>query len=97
MDVILVINSGSSSLKFALYSIVENANDALLTGAVSGIGVKPELKAKMAGEVLQNQEPFSSIPEDADHEWLIKDGLCPQSVSPDSSHVLQGVHQNSGV
>ena len=75
MDVILVINSGSSSLKFALYSVEENANDALLTGAVSGIGVKPELKAKMAGTVLENQEPFDSIPENANHEWLIKELL----------------------
>ena len=73
MDVILVINSGSSSLKFALYSIDANANNALLTGVVSGIGVKPELKAKMGGKVLENQEPFKSIPKDANHEWLIKE------------------------
>lgn len=75
MDVILVINSGSSSLKFALYSVEANANDALLTGVVSGIGVNPELKAKMNGEVLNNQEPFKSIPNDANHEWLIKELL----------------------
>ena len=75
MDVILVINSGSSSLKFALYSVEENANDALLTGVVSGIGVKPTLKAKMAGKVLENQEPFDAIPDDVNHEWLIKELL----------------------
>ena len=73
MDVILVVNSGSSSLKFALYSIKDKANQPLLTGRVSGIGVQPKLKAKMAGESLENQAPFEYIPEDATHEWLIRE------------------------
>lgn len=75
MDVILVINSGSSSLKFALYPIQDDANKPLLSGSVSGIGVKPELKAKMAGEPLENQAPFEHIPDDATHGWLIKELL----------------------
>ena len=73
MDVILVVNSGSSSLKFALYSIKDKANQPLLTGRVSGIGVQPKLRAKMAGESLENQAPFEYIPEDATHEWLIRE------------------------
>lgn len=78
MDVILVINSGSSSLKFALYSAKDNSNQALLSGAVSGIGVKPKLKVKMADESqedsfqLINKAPFDEIPNDATHGWLIK-------------------------
>ncbi|MCL4108028.1 UNVERIFIED_CONTAM: hypothetical protein GTU68_017056 [Idotea baltica] len=75
MDVILVVNSGSSSLKFALYPITDDENKPLLTGSVSGIGVNPELKAKMAGEPLENQAPFEHIPDDATHAWLIKELL----------------------
>lgn len=75
MDVILVVNSGSSSLKFALYSIQDKSNKPLLTGRVSGIGVEPKLKAKIDGETLENQAPFEHIPEDATHTWLIKELL----------------------
>lgn len=75
MDVILVVNSGSSSLKFSLFSIEDKANQPLLTGRVSGIGVQPKLTAKMAAETLENQYPFEEIPNDATHEWLITELL----------------------
>ena len=75
MDVILVVNSGSSSLKFALYPASDNINQPLLKGQVSGIGVQPKLKATMAGEVLENQEPFDQMPAEANHDWLIRELL----------------------
>ena len=75
MDVILVVNSGSSSLKFALYSVVDKANKPLLTGRVTGIGVEPVLTAKMGDTPLDNQSPFEEIPKNATHEWLIRELL----------------------
>lgn len=42
---ILVLNSGSSSIKFALYSADGNDEQALLTGKISGIGRAPRFKA----------------------------------------------------
>jgi len=72
MDVILVVNSGSSSLKFALYSVTNNQADPLLSGLVSGIGVRPKLTAKIAGESLTVKPPFNDIAKDATHASLIK-------------------------
>lgn len=47
MKAILVLNAGSSSLKFALYPINgELAAMPAISGQIEGIGAKPELKAK---------------------------------------------------
>nr|MBL8457634.1 acetate kinase [Zoogloeaceae bacterium] len=47
MKAILVLNAGSSSLKFALYPINgELAATPAISGQIEGIGAKPELKAK---------------------------------------------------
>ena len=72
MDVILVVNSGSSSLKFALYPAMGNQTEVLLSGVVSGIGVRPKLTAKMTGEPLAIKPPFDDIAKDATHASLIK-------------------------
>lgn len=68
-DVILVVNSGSSSIKFALYSVQGQA--LLLKGKVAGIGRKPELTASLGTEALVVTDPFKHIPTDATPEWLI--------------------------
>jgi len=73
-DVILVVNSGSSSLKFALYPVVHDESP-LVTGKVEGIGRKPVLTACMGGESLSVTNPFTNIPQDATHEWLISNLL----------------------
>jgi len=56
-DTILVINAGSSSIKFQLFEV--DADDQLqrrLKGQIEGIGVKPRLAAKDAkGEILVDQ------------------------------------------
>ena len=56
-DTILVLNSGSSSIKFQLFEV--DADDQLqrrLKGQIEGIGVKPRLAAKDAkGEILVDQ------------------------------------------
>ena len=72
MDVILVVNSGSSSLKFALYPTVENNTEVLLSGEVSSIGVRPILTAKKGGETLAVKPPFDNIDKNTTHASLIE-------------------------
>lgn len=40
-DAILVLNAGSSSLKFAVYPDTEDTSSAILRGKISGIGTNP--------------------------------------------------------
>lgn len=70
-DVIVVVNSGSSSLKFALYPFEANEHGPLVRGKVTGIGRNPELNVIMEGEAISPTEPLDDIPKDATHEWLI--------------------------
>jgi acetate kinase len=53
-DTILVLNAGSSSIKFQLFAIGTGSTlDRLLKGQIEGIGVNPHLVAKnAAGEIL---------------------------------------------
>lgn len=57
-ETILVVNAGSSSIKFQLFSV--GAGDQLerrLKGQVEGVGVRPHLQAKgVGGEALTDQE-----------------------------------------
>jgi acetate kinase len=47
MDTILVVNSGSSSLKFQLFGITgSSALKRLIKGQVDGIGTQPRLRVK---------------------------------------------------
>ena len=49
-DMILVINSGSSSIKFSVYGVGGGADLSLtLKGQVDGIGTRPRLRARDAG------------------------------------------------
>lgn len=70
-DVILVVNSGSSSLKFAIYPAATKVAEPLLRGKVSGIGRDPQLVVTENGHAVALTEPLSDIPDDATHEWLI--------------------------
>lgn len=70
-DVILVVNSGSSSLKFALFPATTSTREPLLAGKVTGIGRKPVLTARVEGDAVSVTEPLNTIPVDATHEWLI--------------------------
>lgn len=45
-DAILTLNAGSSSIKFALYQIVNGINKPSLTGKIVNIGQQPSLTAK---------------------------------------------------
>jgi acetate kinase len=65
-DTILVVNAGSSSIKFSVYSI-GGASDLSLTlkGQVDGIGTRPRLRASdTGGRPLVNQTfPAAEIPD----------------------------------
>ena len=56
-DTILVVNAGSSSIKFQLFSVGERDRlQRLLKGQIEGIGVRPRLFAKgVKGETLIDQ------------------------------------------
>ena len=46
MDTILVVNAGSSSVKFQVFAIEEATNlKRLIKGQVEGIGTRPRLRA----------------------------------------------------
>jgi acetate kinase len=67
--IILTLNAGSSSLKFALYSVSEGAADRNCEGKIDGIGSAPRFAAHDAsGSVLAEQD----WPADAGYEALLK-------------------------
>ncbi|MDI7861985.1 acetate/propionate family kinase [Rhizobiaceae bacterium n13] len=51
-DAILVINAGSSSIKFKLFRLVGEDLDLAIGGKLDGIGVRPRLTAREQGKVL---------------------------------------------
>ncbi|MBL8472061.1 MAG: acetate/propionate family kinase [Rhodocyclaceae bacterium] len=59
-EVILVLNAGSSSLKFALFELAAAgvAQQALLSGQLDGLGARAHFKCKGAnGEIVAESEP----------------------------------------
>ncbi len=57
--VILVVNAGSSSIKFSLYPAAEDG-DPLGGGMIEGIGVHPRFKAEVGGESAEQSWPDGS-------------------------------------
>ena len=51
-DAILVVNAGSSSLKFQIFGIAGGNLERLVRGQVDGIGVRPRLRATSDGKAL---------------------------------------------
>jgi acetate kinase len=62
MKAVLVLNAGSSSLKFALFAIEpELTSQAALSGQIDGIGATPHFSAKTAaGERFDEPVPTTS-------------------------------------
>lgn len=56
-DTILVVNAGSSSIKFSLYPATPGDDGVLGGGLVEGIGVQPQFKAKVAGRAFEERWP----------------------------------------
>lgn len=64
-DTILVINAGSSSIKFQLFAVADdNKLDRVLKGQIEGIGVNPHLIAKNSEGVILKEAswPGSDVP-----------------------------------
>ncbi len=56
-DAILVLNAGSSSLKFSVFAVGGSNCESLLRGQVEGLGGKPRFVARdQAGEVVGTHE-----------------------------------------
>jgi len=66
-DVVLVLNAGSSSIKFAVYPLQDDSAP-VCAGQISGIGRSPRLRMKSPPAA----ESFGSIAADADHAQLIE-------------------------
>ncbi|MFA1623879.1 acetate/propionate family kinase [Rhizobium mongolense] len=65
MDAILVVNAGSSSLKFQIFEIADTGPKRCIRGQIDGIGVRPRLAASAAdGTVLVDRR---YAPEVVDH------------------------------
>jgi acetate kinase len=74
-NVILAVNSGSSSLKFALFTaerqLGEFSNEPLVSGKISGIGHKPLLSEKVNGKPVEISGLLKNILMEAGHGSLI--------------------------
>src|ERR1700754_1960334 len=60
MDSVLVVNAGSSSLKFQVFSTGAERLSSVIRGQVDGIGTRPRLRATKADNTVlvdQNYEP----------------------------------------
>ena len=79
-DALLILNAGSSSIKFALFPLADEIpQQPLMSGQIDGIGAKPHLKAKEAhGKVLDDADLKLDGPAEHQHkaamaylvEWL---------------------------
>ena len=60
MEMILVINAGSSSVKFQVFAIEKPGLRQLIKGEVDGIGVRPRLRARDATEIVLIDQSYPS-------------------------------------
>ena len=71
MDAILVLNVGSSSVKFAVYPDVEGTSPPILRGKIAGIGTNPVFSAKDDAGLAVPQEGLLSFDSTAKNDDLI--------------------------
>ncbi|WP_419907897.1 acetate/propionate family kinase [Hoeflea sp.] len=70
-DLILVLNAGSSSIKFALHPVDAGQKEPAVSGAIDGIGTMPQFKAKdQKGQPLA-LALLEGIDQAADHAQLV--------------------------
>src|SRR3546814_16148687 len=74
-DTILVVNAGSSSIKFSLYPAAPGDSAILGGGIVEGIGVAPQFKGRSCGRISEERWPDGRAL-DTDHVF----GLVGKSV-----------------
>ncbi|WP_457580461.1 acetate/propionate family kinase [Ensifer canadensis] len=78
MDSLLVVNAGSSSLKFQIFAITDAGLERRVKGQIGGIGTRPRLQAKAADGVVlvdRSYEPevVGDLPSaiSAARDWLL--------------------------
>lgn len=71
-DAILVINAGSSSIKFALYEFENNCSHVLLKGKIVNIGQCPTLNVFDAKGTDLSQHNIAIFNEETSHEELVQ-------------------------
>jgi len=69
-DAILVLNAGSSSIKFAVHSLARNGNTLLLHGKIENIGGTPDFTAHDATGKPMAEGGLRDISKASDHEML---------------------------
>ena len=84
IDVTLVLNAGSSSIKFALYSCAGNNEKPVLHGKISSIGRAPDFAVNADVDIDLSEDELQNIPEQWTHEELI-------------SHLLQWLERHAGI
>jgi len=96
-NVILAVNSGSSSLKFALFAAhhqtAEQSNEPLVSGKLNGIGRQPVLSEKDKGVPVKIAGPLKDIPVDASHGSLIPLLLARLNSVYGNFHIVAAGHR----
>ena len=75
-DVILTVNSGSSSIKFALFPANDPHADAIMRGKIAGIGRRPTFSAERDGTPVVFSVPLNEIAPNVKHPALIGELLA---------------------
>ncbi len=70
MQCILVLNAGSSSIKFGLYQTTPADPQEIISGRIGGIGRAPDFTARRANGELMDEGPLQALPENARHAEL---------------------------
>lgn len=78
-DALLIINAGSSSIKFKLYRVLGDDIDTLLGGALDGIGSKPRLRVKdrSGANLIDRAFEPAEVPDSTAAQAAIADWLIP--------------------
>ncbi|KRB61579.1 acetate kinase [Rhizobium sp. Root708] len=87
IDTFLVLNTGSSSLKFQVFR--EENLDVLLRGKITGIGTEPKLAADLPG----GEKTESSLPDDTDHDAALRAVMDLMAAHSENWHTLAVVHR----
>ena len=66
MDAILVVNAGSSSLKFQIFGISGGTLNRQMRGQIDGIGVRPRMRASGADGAALIDRRFEAFVFDAE-------------------------------
>ena len=78
-DAILVLNAGSSSLKFSIFGVEKGTGEQLVRGQIEGIGTSPRFRlCRGSGEVIEAQSLVGGEP--LNHEQALRYVIdrCPR-------------------